>query len=49
VESFWRNRGIFQDKDPESILDRIKQSHPELFTLGVLPDYWFILERGTTT
>lgn len=44
VETFWNMRGIFGNDDDETILDRIQQSHPELFERGALPDYWFKLK-----
>lgn len=43
IESFFRHRGIFGSDDVESIMDRVQNSHPELFERGVLPDYWFVL------
>lgn len=46
VETFWRMRAIFAGQDDETILDSIEKSHPHLFTLGVLPDYWFELKRS---
>jgi hypothetical protein len=46
VETFWRLRKIFEGQDDETILDGIEKSHPHLFQLGVLPDYWFELKRG---
>lgn len=41
AETIWRMRTIFNGRDDEDILDSIKASHPNLFDLGIMPDYWF--------
>ncbi|HML21860.1 MAG TPA: hypothetical protein PKD09_09440 [Aggregatilinea sp.] len=43
VEALHRLRAIFGQDDDETILDRLYQSHQDLFERGVLPDYWFKL------
>ncbi len=43
VESLWKNKGIFDGDDVETILDRLNKAFPDLFERGVLPDYWFSL------
>lgn len=44
VESlFSLRRGVFGEVDAETILDKLYQTFPDLFTRGVLPDYWFRL------
>lgn len=49
VETYFRLRGIFGDADAEAVLDRLYASRPDLFDVGVLPDYWFELERASRT
>lgn len=43
VESLYSMQGIFGTLDDEEIFERVECSHPELFKIGVLPDYWYQL------
>jgi hypothetical protein len=45
VESFYRNRTIFEGAEDEAILDRLYKSMRRLFEHGVLPDYWYVLKQ----
>lgn len=46
VESFARTADeLAPDRDDEEWLDLLYQAYRQLFDIGLLPDYWFVLRR----
>lgn len=51
VEMHYKNRQIFRDDkgnllDDEGILDKLATHRTELFTRGILPNYWYTLKEA---
>lgn len=43
LEWLWSRRSMWEQDDPETVLDRLYAAFPGLFERGILPDAWFTL------